>query len=78
MLNKTKIYQFLSLYFGIAGDLAKRKLIPALWHLFISGNLPEKFSIVGFARRDWSNDDFEKICGRYFEKKKTTNYFRKK
>lgn len=48
--------------FGVAGDLARRKLIPALWHLFISGNLPEKFSIVGFARREWSDDDFKKYA----------------
>src|SRR3989344_2709694 len=48
--------------FGITGDLARRKLIPALWNLFISGNLPEKFSIIGFARREWSDDDLKKYA----------------
>jgi len=43
--------------FGITGDLARRKLIPSLWSLFINGNLPEKFSIVGFVRKKWSDND---------------------
>ena len=45
--------------FGITGDLARRKLIPALWSLFINGNLPEKFSIVGFVRKKWSDKDLK-------------------
>lgn len=42
--------------FGITGDLAKRKLIPALWRLFIKGYLPDTFSIVGFSRRELSDE----------------------
>lgn len=37
--------------FGITGDLARRKLLPAVWNLFQSGMLPVKFRVVGFARR---------------------------
>ncbi|MDR3726726.1 MAG: glucose-6-phosphate dehydrogenase [Terracidiphilus sp.] len=37
--------------FGASGDLTKRKLLPALFHLEQAGLLPEKFSIVGVARR---------------------------
>jgi glucose-6-phosphate 1-dehydrogenase len=37
--------------FGASGDLTKRKLLPALFHLEQTGLLPEKFSIVGVARR---------------------------
>ncbi len=37
--------------FGASGDLTKRKLLPALYHLFQSNLLPEKFAIVGVARR---------------------------
>ena len=37
--------------FGASGDLTKRKLMPALFHLEQAGLLPEKFSIVGVARR---------------------------
>jgi len=37
--------------FGASGDLTKRKLLPALFHLEQAGLLPEKFAIVGVARR---------------------------
>jgi glucose-6-phosphate 1-dehydrogenase len=43
--------------FGSTGDLAHRKLVPALYHLARGGNLPGECAIVGFARRDWSDDD---------------------
>jgi glucose-6-phosphate 1-dehydrogenase len=43
--------------FGTTGDLAHRKLMPALYHLARGGNLPGEFAVVGFARRDWSDDD---------------------
>jgi len=37
--------------FGASGDLTKRKLLPALYHLQQAGNLPEKFAVLGVARR---------------------------
>jgi len=37
--------------FGITGDLSRRKLIPSLWNLFIAGELPKQFRVIGFARR---------------------------
>ena len=37
--------------FGASGDLTKRKLLPALFHLEQAGLLPEEFAIVGVARR---------------------------
>jgi glucose-6-phosphate 1-dehydrogenase len=42
--------------FGITGDLAHRKLLPALYELTLAERLPENFSVIGFARRDWSDD----------------------
>jgi glucose-6-phosphate 1-dehydrogenase len=44
--------------FGATGDLTKRKLIPALFHLYAEGKLPEMMHIVGFARRPLSDEDF--------------------
>src|SRR5437867_3357120 len=38
--------------FGASGDLTARKLIPALYHLFIQKQLPDPFRIIGFARRE--------------------------
>jgi glucose-6-phosphate 1-dehydrogenase len=41
--------------FGASGDLTKRKLLPALYHLEQAGNLPENFAVVGVARRSLEN-----------------------
>ena len=40
--------------FGASGDLTKRKLLPALYHLEQQNLLPENFAVVGVARRDLS------------------------
>ncbi|MBI2613092.1 glucose-6-phosphate dehydrogenase [Candidatus Kaiserbacteria bacterium] len=44
--------------FGATGDLMRRKVIPAVFHLWKHGELPERFRVVGFSRRDWSDEDF--------------------
>lgn len=44
--------------FGATGDLMHRKLSPALFRLAREGHLPGECTIVGFARRDWSDDTF--------------------
>jgi len=47
--------------FGVTGDLARKKLIPAVYDLANRGLLPPGFSLVGFARRDWADQDFGKV-----------------
>ena len=44
--------------FGATGDLARRKLLPAIYNLAHEGSLPERFNLVGVSRRDQSDDDF--------------------
>lgn len=44
--------------FGVTGDLANRKLLPAVYDLANRGLLPPGFALVGFARRDWTTEDF--------------------
>lgn len=44
--------------FGATGDLVKKKLAPALFSLFEKGKLPDRFKIVGFSRRDWTDAMF--------------------
>jgi len=39
-------------FFGITGDLAQRKLLPALYHLFKDGQIHEESIILGISRRD--------------------------
>lgn len=43
--------------FGITGDLAQRKLLPALYQLLKAGDLPEQLHIVGISRRDVGKDE---------------------
>ena len=47
--------------FGVTGDLSRKKLMPAVYDLANRGLLPPSFSLVGFARRDWEREDFEKV-----------------
>jgi glucose-6-phosphate 1-dehydrogenase len=42
--------------FGATGDLTHRKLVPALYQLARAGHLPAETAIVGFARRDWTDE----------------------
>lgn len=44
--------------FGGTGDLAKRKLIPALYNLYLENWLPENFAIIGLGRTELTNDQF--------------------
>ncbi len=46
--------------FGVTGDLARKKLMPAVYDLANRGLLPPGFSLVGFARREWATQDFGK------------------
>src|SRR5213078_831044 len=46
--------------FGATGDLTHRKLIPALYNLAADGELPAGAAIVGFARRNKSDDEFRR------------------
>ena len=44
--------------FGVTGDLSRKKLMPAVYDLANRGLLPPGFALVGFARRDWADQDF--------------------
>ena len=47
--------------FGVTGDLSRKKVMPAIYDLANRGLLPPGFSLVGFARRDWADQDFAQI-----------------
>ncbi len=44
--------------FGATGDLTHRKLVPALYNLLVDGELPPGVKIVGFARREKSDEEY--------------------
>jgi glucose-6-phosphate 1-dehydrogenase len=48
--------------FGATGDLARRKLLPALYNLAHDGALPEHFALVGVARREKAHEDYRAEC----------------
>src|SRR4051795_4540356 len=54
--------------FGATGDLAHRKLLPALYNLAHEGALPERFNLIGVSRRDMPDDDFRELARGAIEK----------
>jgi glucose-6-phosphate 1-dehydrogenase len=48
--------------FGATGDLARRKLLPALYNLAHEGGLPERFHLVGVSRKDKPHEEFRAEC----------------
>lgn len=44
--------------FGGSGDLANRKLIPALYNLYLDGNMPDKYRVVGLGRTQYSDKEY--------------------
>jgi glucose-6-phosphate 1-dehydrogenase len=48
--------------FGATGDLARRKLLPALYNLAHEGALPERFHLVGVSRKEKEDEDYRSEC----------------
>src|SRR6476659_9215578 len=48
--------------FGITGDLARKKLLPAVYDPSNRGLLPTNFALLGFARRDWGDTEFAELA----------------
>jgi glucose-6-phosphate 1-dehydrogenase len=48
--------------FGATGDLARRKLLPALYNLAHEGALPERFHMIGVSRRDTPHEEYRAEC----------------
>ena len=59
--------------FGATGDLAHRKLLPALYNLAHEGALPERFELVGVARREQEHDDFREMARESIERFSSTS-----
>src|SRR4051812_34842789 len=48
--------------FGGAGDLAHRKLLPALYNLHLDGLLPPRLAVVGVGRKDMSDEQYRQFA----------------
>lgn len=56
--------------FGITGDLVRKKILKALYHLYIKKALPQRFRVYGFSRRDYSDTDLRHYLHTIMEKGK--------
>jgi glucose-6-phosphate 1-dehydrogenase len=61
-LERQPVHATALVIFGATGDLARRKLLPALYNLAHEGALPEHFALVGNARSELSDDDFRELA----------------
>ncbi len=57
-LERLPVHPTALVIFGATGDLARRKLLPALYNLAHEGALPERFALVGNARSEMSHEEF--------------------
>ncbi|MBI4844063.1 MAG: glucose-6-phosphate dehydrogenase [Nitrospirae bacterium] len=59
--ERFRIEPFIMVIFGGSGDLSRRKLLPALFHIYLEKNLPEDFSILGFASTPRPDEEYREI-----------------
>src|SRR6478752_47062 len=52
---------FAFVIFGGSGDLSRKKLIPALYHLADMGYMPDKYAVLGTSRSALTDDEYRKI-----------------
>src|SRR5437660_1022282 len=57
-LERLPVHPTALVIFGATGDLAHRKLLPALYNLAHEGALPERFELAGIARSEMSDEEY--------------------
>jgi glucose-6-phosphate 1-dehydrogenase len=61
-LERLPVHPTTLVIFGATGDLAHRKLLPAIYNLAHEGALPEGFNLIGVARSEMSDDDYRSMA----------------
>src|SRR6058998_3862467 len=61
-LERLPVHPTTLVIFGATGDLAKRKLLPAIYNLAHEGALPERFHLIGSSRSEMSHDEFRTLA----------------
>src|SRR4051812_15446934 len=61
-LERTPVHPTTLIIFGATGDLAQRKLLPAVYNLAHEGALPERFNLIGIARSEHPDDEYRDIA----------------
>ena len=67
-LERLPVHPTALVIFGATGDLAHRKLLPAIYNLAHEGALPERFELIGVARRDQPHEDFARMARESIER----------
>ncbi|MDQ6817347.1 MAG: glucose-6-phosphate dehydrogenase, partial [Actinomycetota bacterium] len=67
-LERLPVHLTALVVFGATGDLAHRKLLPALYNLAHEGALPERFELIGVSRRDQEHEDFQHLAKESIER----------
>ena len=67
-LERLPVHPTTLVIFGGTGDLAHRKLLPALYNLAHEGALPERFELIGVARREQEHEDFQGMARESIER----------
>jgi glucose-6-phosphate 1-dehydrogenase len=57
-LERLPVHPTTLVIFGASGDLARRKLLPAIYNLAHEGALPERFNLIGVSRGEQTDDEF--------------------
>ncbi len=61
-LERLPVHPTTLVIFGGTGDLAHRKLLPAIYNLAHEGALPERFNLIGVSRSDIPHDDYREMA----------------
>lgn len=61
------IAPFVMVIFGGAGDLARRKLLPTIYSMFVRGSLPDRFDVIAFGRQDLDNEKYRSMVASSIE-----------
>jgi glucose-6-phosphate 1-dehydrogenase len=67
-LERLPIHPTTMVIFGGTGDLAHRKLLPAIYNLAHEGALPERFNLIAVSRSDVAHDDYRSMARESIEK----------
>ena len=67
-LERLPVHPTALVIFGATGDLAHRKLLPAIYNLAHDGALPERFELVGIARSPHSDEEFRELARQSIER----------
>ena len=61
MSTTTHLGSHIIVVFGATGDLARRKLLPGLFHLAAAGLMPDRYQIIGSSRRELTDEQFREL-----------------